>query len=149
MRTVQCEFIERHARQRGLPGFLHRGDAGGGSLGMRHDAAARGHDQIGRAQALIGRRRLARGLRGDEISMVGRIVAVADAFDAMTSDRPYRKRMSNEEAIARLQAAAGSKFDRNVVNALINVYHSNSLRQLFQSGALEGARRESAFIIRD
>ncbi|HEY9088722.1 MAG TPA: HD domain-containing phosphohydrolase [Anaerolineaceae bacterium] len=90
-----------------------------------------------------------RGLRGDEISMVGRIVAVADAFDAMTSDRPYRKRMSNEEAIARLQAAAGSKFDRNVVNALINVYHSNSLRQLFQSGALEGARRESAFIIRD
>lgn len=90
-----------------------------------------------------------RGLRGEEISMVGRIVAVADAFDAMTSDRPYRKRMSNEEAVARLQAASGTKFDRNVINALLNVYHSNSLSQLFQAGPIDNVRRESAFLIRD
>ncbi len=90
-----------------------------------------------------------RGLQGEQISMVGRIVAVADAFDAMTSDRPYRKRMSDEEAISRLQAAAGSKFDQNVVNALINVHQSNSLRRLFQGSPVENAPRESAFVIRD
>lgn len=90
-----------------------------------------------------------RGLHGAEISMVGRIVAVADAFDAMTSDRPYRERMSDEEAIARLQAAAGAKFDREVIDALINVYRSKSLRALFQSGMTEGMPRQSVFVIRD
>jgi HD-GYP domain-containing protein (c-di-GMP phosphodiesterase class II) len=90
-----------------------------------------------------------RGLQGEEISMVGRIVAVADAFDAMTSDRPYRKRMSDDEAISRLRAVAGTKFDGAVISALVNVRQSNNLGQLFQNGVLETTRRESAFVIRD
>ena len=50
------------------------------------------------------------GLRGEEIPLVGRIVAVADAFDAMTHDRPYRSALDMEEAIERIRADAGSHF---------------------------------------
>jgi len=42
-----------------------------------------------------------RGLKGEEISLLSRILAVADAYDAMTSDRTYRKAMSRKEAILR------------------------------------------------
>lgn len=59
------------------------------------------------------------GLRGEEISIEGRILAVCDAFDAMFSDRPYRKSMSDEAAIAELKRCAGSQFDPRVVNAFL------------------------------
>ncbi len=58
------------------------------------------------------------GLRGDQISLMGRIVAVADAFDAMTSDRPYRKGMSAEIALSILRAGAGTEYDAVCVEAL-------------------------------
>jgi HAMP domain-containing protein len=58
-----------------------------------------------------------RGLRGDEIPLFGRIVSVADAFDAMTTDRPYSKAMTFEAAIARLKFLAGKKFDSRCVEA--------------------------------
>jgi putative nucleotidyltransferase with HDIG domain len=51
------------------------------------------------------------GLRGDEIPVGSRIVAVMDAFDAMISSRPYRKGLSLEEAIRRLDAGIGTQFD--------------------------------------
>jgi putative nucleotidyltransferase with HDIG domain len=57
------------------------------------------------------------GLRGDEISRGARIVAVADSFDAMTSDRPYRKAYEVEEAIDQLKKQPG-KFDKEVVTYL-------------------------------
>jgi HD-GYP domain-containing protein (c-di-GMP phosphodiesterase class II) len=57
------------------------------------------------------------GLRGEAIPIGARIVAVTDAFDAMTSDRPYRKGMTYSEAMSRLQQAAGTQFDRAVVDA--------------------------------
>jgi HD-GYP domain-containing protein (c-di-GMP phosphodiesterase class II) len=50
-----------------------------------------------------------------------RIVAVCDAFHAMTSDRPYRGALPPSEAIARLQRAAGSQFDPVVVDAFIRL----------------------------
>ena len=50
------------------------------------------------------------GMRGEDIPLVGRIVAVADAFDAMTHDRPYRPAMDIEEAIQRIGADAGKQF---------------------------------------
>jgi HD-GYP domain-containing protein (c-di-GMP phosphodiesterase class II) len=56
-------------------------------------------------------------LRGEGIPLEGRIIAVADAFDAMTSDRAYRPRMSAEEARARLRECAGSQFDPTVAAA--------------------------------
>jgi HD-GYP domain-containing protein (c-di-GMP phosphodiesterase class II) len=58
-----------------------------------------------------------RGLKGDEIPLFGRIVSVADAFDAMTTDRPYSKAMTFEAAVARLRFLAGKKFDPASVDA--------------------------------
>jgi len=55
------------------------------------------------------------GLRGDEIPIGARVMAVADAFDAMTADRPYRKGLPAEQAIMRLEEAAGSQFDPQLV----------------------------------
>jgi putative nucleotidyltransferase with HDIG domain len=58
------------------------------------------------------------GLSGHEIPLEARIVAVADAFDAMISDRPYRDRLSVECARANLREAAGTQFDPEIVAAL-------------------------------
>jgi HD-GYP domain-containing protein (c-di-GMP phosphodiesterase class II) len=58
-----------------------------------------------------------RGMKGDEIPLFGRIVSVADAFDAMTTDRPYSKAMTFEAGIARLKFLAGKKFDGGCVDA--------------------------------
>jgi putative nucleotidyltransferase with HDIG domain len=58
------------------------------------------------------------GLRGAEIPLEARIVAVVDAYDAMISDRPYRLRMSVEGARQKLRECAGTQFDPEVVAAL-------------------------------
>jgi HD-GYP domain-containing protein (c-di-GMP phosphodiesterase class II) len=58
-----------------------------------------------------------KGLKGDGIPLFGRIVSVADAFDAMTTDRPYSKAMTFEAAVARLKFLAGKKFDPQCVEA--------------------------------
>ena len=54
-------------------------------------------------------------LVGEAIPLESRIILVCDAFHAMTTDRPYRKRLSEAEACRRLRAAAGTQFDPNVV----------------------------------
>jgi HD-GYP domain-containing protein (c-di-GMP phosphodiesterase class II) len=59
------------------------------------------------------------GLKGDEIPMQARIVSVADTFDAMTTDRPYQKGMSLEDAIERIQTFVGTRYDPKVVDALV------------------------------
>jgi diguanylate cyclase (GGDEF)-like protein len=61
------------------------------------------------------------GLRADEIPLGARIVAVCDAFDAMTTQRPYRQPMPEGEAIAELQRCAGTQFDPMVVDAFCRV----------------------------
>ncbi len=87
-----------------------------------------------------------RGLHGEEISMIGRIVAVADAFDAMTSTRPYREAMSFDEAIRQL-LSAGDKFDSRCVQSLIHVYENPSFQALFQPA--DSAARTSILAIAD
>jgi diguanylate cyclase (GGDEF)-like protein/putative nucleotidyltransferase with HDIG domain len=57
------------------------------------------------------------GLRGEEIPLGARIIFVADAYDAMTSDRVYRARRSHEEALAELRRCAGTQFDPMIVDA--------------------------------
>ena len=64
------------------------------------------------------------GLAGDEIPLAARIIAVCDAYDAMTSDRPYRPAMSTEAALAELRRNSGTQFDPAVV-------------EIFVAGALE------------
>ncbi|MBI3998004.1 MAG: response regulator [Armatimonadetes bacterium] len=61
------------------------------------------------------------GLKGDAIPIEGRIVAVADAYDAMTSDRPYRKALSPEEAREILWGGGGSQWDEDVVEAFASL----------------------------
>jgi HD-GYP domain-containing protein (c-di-GMP phosphodiesterase class II) len=58
------------------------------------------------------------GLKGEEISLAARIVFACDAYHAMTSDRAYRPARPKSEAIAELEANAGSQFDPRVVAAL-------------------------------
>jgi putative nucleotidyltransferase with HDIG domain len=62
-----------------------------------------------------------RGLCGDDIPIEARIIAVVDAYDAMVSDRPYRKALSKETALGELQKNLGSQFDPQVVRAFLLV----------------------------
>jgi len=59
------------------------------------------------------------GLSGNNIPFLSRILSVADSFDAMTSDRPYRKAMGIDDAISELQRNRNTQFDNDVVNAFI------------------------------
>jgi len=59
------------------------------------------------------------GISGEEIPLESRIILVCDAFHAMTTDRPYRKRLSVEEACRRLREAIGTQFDPTVVEVFL------------------------------
>jgi two-component system, cell cycle response regulator len=61
------------------------------------------------------------GLKGDEIPLGARVVAVCDAFDAMTTERPYREAVGEAEALAELRRCAGTQFDPMVVEAFCRV----------------------------
>jgi len=63
-----------------------------------------------------------RGLKGEEIPFGARIFMIADAFDAMTSDRSYRSAMPAEEALAEILRCSGSQFDPTAVRAFLSVY---------------------------
>jgi len=56
-----------------------------------------------------------RGLRGEEIPLAARVFAVADAYDALTSDRPYRAAWPEEDVLEHLRRCAGKEFDPQVV----------------------------------
>ena len=58
-------------------------------------------------------------LKGDAIPELARIIAVADTYDAMTTDRPYRQGLSRETALAELRRCSGSQFDAAIVEAFI------------------------------
>lgn len=61
------------------------------------------------------------GLKGVHIPLEARIVAIADAFDAMTSDRPYRKKLSNDEAIAVISKGRSASFDPALADIFIKI----------------------------
>jgi len=60
-------------------------------------------------------------LKGDDINIMAAIVSVADAYDAMTSHRPYRKNMTKEKAMEQLKQNSGTQFNPKVVDAFIKV----------------------------
>ena len=66
------------------------------------------------------------GQSGDEISLSSRIIGVVDAFDAMTSGRPYRESWTHDVALLELQRCAGSQFDPDVVAVLEQVVMSET-----------------------
>jgi response regulator RpfG family c-di-GMP phosphodiesterase len=84
------------------------------------------------------------GLAGDEIALEGRIVAVADVFDAMTSSRPYRDAESMDDAIEAIRAGSGSQFDPRVVAAfLTSVDEIVAIHERFSGRDLKTAGRQA------
>jgi len=88
------------------------------------------------------------GLKGDDIPLSARILCVADSFDSMTSDRPYRPAPGMERAISELRRCSGTQFDPEVVEALLKVLQKEAqitppLPPLKLSG---GVRRAGALI---
>ncbi|MBW3594736.1 MAG: HD-GYP domain-containing protein [Actinobacteria bacterium] len=72
------------------------------------------------------------GLRGDAIPLAARIVAVCDAFDAMTTDRPYRKALSIDQALDELAGVAGTQLDPRCALLLVEVVRSVGLEDLHE-----------------
>ena len=73
------------------------------------------------------------GLSGEGIPLISRIIAVADAYNAMTSGRPYRQASASEEARNRLRGGTGSQFDAGVVEAFDHVLRLSS--EMYRRGA--------------
>jgi HD-GYP domain-containing protein (c-di-GMP phosphodiesterase class II) len=71
--------------------------------------------------------------------MAARVLAVADSFDAMTADRPYRGAMSEQAAVAELRANVGSQFDPAAVDALVAVLPVLRLDEGVQVPQADGA----------
>jgi putative two-component system response regulator len=84
------------------------------------------------------------GLRGEGIPIGARIIAVVDAFDAMTTDRPYRRSLGAEEAIRRLRKGGGSQWDPVVVEVFLDLLTRGELPlgdlPWFELGTLPAAR---------
>jgi HD-GYP domain-containing protein (c-di-GMP phosphodiesterase class II) len=62
------------------------------------------------------------GKAGEEIPLEARVLAVADAFDAMTSDRPYRRALTRAEALAEVERCAGSQFDPRIAQVFLELF---------------------------
>jgi HD-GYP domain-containing protein (c-di-GMP phosphodiesterase class II) len=69
-----------------------------------------------------------RGLKGNAISREGRILAVADAFDAMTTDRPYRKALAARTAMDELLRVAGTQLDPDMVTAFEKAWRAGKIK---------------------
>jgi putative nucleotidyltransferase with HDIG domain len=67
------------------------------------------------------------GLKGDEIPLMARIIAVSDSFDAMTTPRPYQAAMNSEYVLEIMKRLAGTRYDPAVVNALIGLVRSGAV----------------------
>jgi diguanylate cyclase (GGDEF)-like protein len=66
------------------------------------------------------------GLRGNDIPLGARIVSIADAYDAMTHDRPYKRAISHEDAVAELRRHAGTQFDPEMVTLFCDLFGSSA-----------------------
>ncbi|HEY55566.1 MAG TPA: diguanylate cyclase [Dehalococcoidia bacterium] len=70
------------------------------------------------------------GLKGDSIPIEGRILAIADAYDAMTSPRPYREQLSAQDALDELKRCAGTQFDPELVEIFLELIEASPSRRL-------------------
>ena len=67
------------------------------------------------------------GLKGEEIPLLSRILSVADVYDALTTDRSYRRKMSDHVAVKIIRENAGSQFDPKVVNIFLKIHAAGRL----------------------
>lgn len=63
------------------------------------------------------------GIRGDEIPLGSRIIAIADTYDAITTDRPYRRKLNHNSAIQEIQKNKGTQFDDKLVDVFMRIVH--------------------------
>jgi diguanylate cyclase (GGDEF)-like protein len=147
MMARELDFSERHTSRVRLAGLLHdigkvgvpdsilrkpgkltaeefetirRHPALGGQI-LEHPSLADIREWVGAHHERPDGRGYPLGLSGEAIPVEARILAVADAYEAMTSDRSYHASMTHEEARAELERCAGSQFDPHVVAALLSV----------------------------
>ncbi len=71
-----------------------------------------------------------KGLKGDEIPLIARIIGIADAYDAMTSTRVYRKRLKNEEVINEIAKCRGKQFDPAITDVFLDLLRNNVIEQI-------------------
>ena len=83
------------------------------------------------------------GIKEGAIPEGARIIGVADAFDAMTSDRPYRRALTSDEAVGEMHRCSGSQFDPRIVEAFIKVLPSITLTEE-DSGVLQAMQEAAA-----
>jgi putative nucleotidyltransferase with HDIG domain len=67
------------------------------------------------------------GRAGEEIPLEARLLAIADAFDAMTSDRPYRRALTQEHALAEIERCAGTQFDPELARVFLELFAQSEL----------------------
>ncbi|MBL7151637.1 MAG: HD-GYP domain-containing protein [Candidatus Omnitrophica bacterium] len=67
------------------------------------------------------------GLKGEDIPLIAAIISVADAFDAMITDRPYRKGLSRKEAIEEIKRVSGKQFDARIAGVLVKLYDEEKI----------------------
>ncbi|MCF7890407.1 PAS domain S-box protein [Candidatus Bipolaricaulota bacterium] len=91
-------------------------------------------DRLKRAAKIIGQHQerydgtgYPKGLQGDEITLEAQIVAVADAWDAMRTDRPYREALPREEAMRELKENAGTQFDPEIVEVMLELIEEGEI----------------------
>ena len=83
-------------------------------------------------------------LKGSDIPLMARIIAVADTFDAMTTERPYQKAVSFERALARLNELKGSGFDEHIVEAFNRAYLAGEFTRQPKSTAADAVPEPAA-----
>jgi HD-GYP domain-containing protein (c-di-GMP phosphodiesterase class II) len=81
------------------------------------------------------------GLVDEDVPVGARILNVADAFDAMTSDRPYRPAMSVEEAVAEVVRCSGTQFDKKIAACLVRMYEAGQFDVYREEGEGSGLMR--------
>ncbi len=85
------------------------------------------------------------GLRHDAIPLGSRVLAVADCYDALTSDRPYRRALTSERAIEMIYEHRGTKYDPAITDAFLNVMlnlrPTGAAERVVKALVLEGSRR--------
>ncbi len=78
-----------------------------------------------------------KGLAGEAIPIEGRLLAVSDAFDAMTSSRPYRKGMDPEAAIGEIKRCSGTQFDPKIAEVFLEAWDAGALLPILQKNGIQ------------
>ena len=139
-RRRQDRHPRRHPAKPGsLTGGVRERQSAASRIGYRHRGPRPLEDPTDAGGPLppraLGRPRLPRRLAGEDIPLVARILAVADAFAAMTTTRPYRKALSVQEALRRLEDAAGTEPNAQLVRVFLEGLESAANPPLPGDGA--------------